>query len=86
MGRTTYGQLSGSDNKGTTFVTQGSLLETKSAIISLQAIQTAALTLETAVSAALAAAITGSSGVGSMDRNVKTSLSATFSAVTASIK
>ena len=92
MGRSIYGQLSGTDNKGQQFVTVASALEKTAAtvvlqsqITSLQAIETAALTLETAVSSALAAATTGTSGAGSMDRNVKTTLSASYSSVTASI-
>ncbi len=73
MGRSNYGAAA-----GTSFIT-------KEAVNTLQAVEAAALTLKAAVSTSLVAAVTGASGAGSMDRNVKTTLSSSYSATSGSI-
>jgi len=85
MGRSFYGVPAAAMSNGGGYVTSESARLQSGAVVSLTAIEAAALTLETAVSTSLVAATTGASGVGSMDRIIKTALSASYSAVTASI-
>ncbi len=63
----------------------GSPAGTKEATLTLQQVEAAAVALKAAVSSALAAATTGTSGAGSMDKNVKTTLSASYSTTSGSI-
>jgi hypothetical protein len=78
MGTRKYGTLSGVSGNGQVFFTpQG--VQTSNNVMS------AALALEAAVSTSLAAPVTGTSGAGSMDRNVKTALSASYSSITGTI-
>jgi hypothetical protein len=74
-----YGVASGTLGNGQKFYDIGH------AISQLQTTQVAGITLETAVSSALVAAITGTSGAGSMDAPVKATLSASYASITASI-
>jgi hypothetical protein len=61
----------------------GGSFSTSYSTINSPIIVAAAHTLEVAVSASIVAAITGASGVGSMDRNVKTTLSGAYAAAVA---
>ena len=83
MAKSIYGQTSGTDRKGVTFVTQAKTTETTAAAAILSGVRVAALTLETAVSTSLAAA-TGTQS-GSMAPAARTALSASFSSVTGTI-
>lgn len=87
MGKSIYGQTSGPDHKGQGFQTQAwtveltaSLASGSAMITTLKAIETAALTLETAVSTSMVAVVTGILGAPGV-----TTLSASYSSVTASI-
>jgi hypothetical protein len=82
MGRSFFDVPTKALPNGGVYLTTNSIQMQKTAANVLAA---AAAQLETAVSAALVAAVTGTSGAGSMDRNVKSALSATYSSVTGSI-
>lgn len=85
MGRSFFDVPAAALPNGGGFVTANSAQINKASLGVLATVQPAAVTLETAVSTSLTAAVTGASGVGSMDRNVKTALSASYSSVTGSI-
>jgi len=85
MGRSFYDVPAAALPNGGGYVTAESYRLQSGAVTSLTAIESAAVALELAVSSSLIAATTGSSGAGSMDRNIKSTLSASYSAVTASI-
>jgi len=80
---TGWGVLSGTLPNGGTFTTPAGETTQVNAIVALQAIETAALVLEVAVSTSLTAPVTGSAP--GMDGPIKAALSASYSAVTASI-
>ncbi len=77
MGINKYGQTS-----GTFFVTPWYNTNQVTTISSLSGVRSGGLSLETSVSTSLAAAATGTSGAGSMDANVKSTLSASYSSLT----
>jgi hypothetical protein len=89
MGEQAYGTLSGTLPNGGNFYTPRSNLDLATALVtnaSSSVTLTAAHALLVAVSTSLAAATTGSSGAGSMDRAIKTTLSASYAtAVTAGV-
>ncbi len=89
MGRNYYGTLSGTGGNGQGFETPAANIEARGAIVSLQGVETAALTLESAVSTSLlpsnSGTATGSIAGGWMSGTARTALSAAYSAATGSI-
>lgn len=71
MGTSNFGKATGQ-------LPSGGVYHTAESLKTLAATTTNAHTLLLAVSGAIAAPVTGTSGVGSMDRNVKTTLSASY--------
>lgn len=89
MAQSIYGQTSGTDRKGVTFITQAGNTEATAASTVLSGVRVAALALETAVSTSLLASnrglATGSIAAGWMSGSVATTLSSSYAAQTASI-
>lgn len=94
MGKSVYGQLSGTDNKGQPFYTAAAYLEANAAVVSLQSVSSslsgvraAALTLEAAVSTSLVGSGTAgaTAGVGWMSGSKLAALSASYISVTGTI-